>query len=101
MPLYPDPLEVRFNRALAAMGRSIRSLQSRTAGIDSGFPLMALPGVIDPGYSSGDPMVFVNGSATLTGPYQRLASYTPAANDSVLLIPVVAQQTYIVAGRLV
>jgi hypothetical protein len=61
---------------------------------------MILPGVIDSGYTTGDPLVLVNGAATLTGPYQHLASYTPAAGDSVILLPVPALKTYIVAGKL-
>jgi hypothetical protein len=98
--MYPAALERRFATQLAAMQRAITRLQSRTAGIDSGFPLAALPAVIDPGYASGDPHAYLNGSTTLTGPYQHLASYTPTASDSVLAIPVGVQQTYVILGRL-
>jgi hypothetical protein len=101
MTQYPAPFG--WDRVVASMQdlrTRVKLLESRTAGIDSGFPLMALPGVIDSAYTSGDPHVFINGSATLSGPYQHLASYTPVASDSVLLIPVPALQAYVVAGRL-
>lgn len=100
MPLYPRPLEQRHAQTMLDMARRIARLEARTAGIDSGFPLAALPAVIDSGYTSGDPMAYINGSATLTGPYQHLAAYTPAANDAVLVLPVGVQQTYVILGRL-
>lgn len=100
MTLYPKPLEQRFAAELADMRRRITSLEARTASLDSGFPLAALPAVIDPGYSSGDPMAYINGSPTLTGPYQHLSSYAPAANDSVLALPVGVLGTYVILGKL-
>jgi hypothetical protein len=76
-------------------------LEARTLGIDSGMPLALLPGVIDSGYTSGDPHVLVNGSSALSGPYQHLASYTPVAGDSVILAPVGGTlKAYIVLGKL-
>jgi hypothetical protein len=78
----------------------LKALETRTLGIDSGMPLGLLPGVIDSAYSSGDPHVHVNGSATLTGPYQHLATYTPAANDQVVLAPVGGTlKAYIIIGK--
>lgn len=101
MALYPQPLEKRFAAQLNAMDNAIKTLQTRTACLDSGFPVAALPAVIDPGYSSGDPMAYVNGSTTLTGPYQHLAAYTPAANDTVVVLPVGGtSQTYVILGKL-
>lgn len=102
MPLYPAPLERRFSQTLEAMRRRITKLETRTAAIDSGFPLAALPATIDSAYTTGDPKVYVNGSTTLTGPYQHLAAYTPAANDSVVVLPVGgSSQTYVILGKLV
>lgn len=101
MPLYPRPLEQRHAQTMLDIARRLARLEARTAGIDSGFPLAPLPAVIDAGYTSGDPMAYINGSTTLTGPYQHLAAYTPAANDAVLVLPVGVQQTYIVLGKLV
>lgn len=76
-------------------------LENRTLGIDSGMPVALLPGVIDSGYTSGDPHVLVNGSTTLTGPYQHLSSYTPVAGDSVILAPVGGTlKAYVVLGKL-
>jgi hypothetical protein len=99
MTLYPPPLLQRFAATLTALQRRVTKLETRTAGIDSGFPLMALPGVISGTYVSGDPQVYVNGSAALSGPFAFLASYTPAANDTVLLVPVNALQSYVIIGK--
>lgn len=99
MPQYPRNLQQRYGHELSQMRRQMRRQQARTAGIDSGWPLAALPAVIDPAYTSGDPHCYINGSTTLTGPYQHLASYAPTAGDAVLVIPVGVNQTYVVLGR--
>ncbi len=100
MTRYPVPMPDRFANGFRDVQKRVRTLEMRSMGIDSGFPLMAVPGQIDPAYSSGDPMVLVNGAATLSGPYQYVASYTPAAGDPVLLVPIVSQRTYAVIGKL-
>lgn len=100
MPIYPKPLEQRHPATMHDILRRLTKLETRTAGIDSGFPLAALPATIDSGYTTGDPMAYINGSTTLTGPYQHLAAYTPAANDSVLVIPVGVLGTYVILGKL-
>ena len=100
MPLYPPPIQQRFAATMQALQKRVTKLESRTAAIDSGFPLAALPAVIDPAYTSGDPNVLINGSATLTGPCQHLASYTPVASDAVLVLPVGVNQAYVVIGKL-
>lgn len=102
MSQYPRPLTQRWDAALAALQSRLSTVENRTMGIDSGGPLAALPAVVDGSYSSGDPRVYINGSATLTGPYQHLASYTPAANDAVLVMPVVLSgaQSFVVLGKL-
>lgn len=88
MTMYPAELATRFAQQLADIQRRISRLEQRTAGIDSGTPVQPLPAVIDPSYTgSGHPKAFLNGAATLTGPYSHLASYTPAASDHVLLLP--------------
>jgi hypothetical protein len=98
---YPAPFLARFSAKLSLLQRDVAKLKTRTAGIDSGFPLMMLPGVIDPSFTTGSPMVFVNGSTTLSGPFQNLASYTPVAGDAVLLAPVGAMQAYVILGKTV
>ena len=101
MPQYPMPLDRRHALTMAGFSERLKRLEARTACIDSGFPLAAIPAVIDPGYSSGDPMAYVNGSTTLTGPYQHLAAYTPAANDTVVVLPVGGtSQSYVILGKL-
>lgn len=97
---YPVPIDQRHAQAMADIRRRLAVLDSRTACLDSGWPVAALPAVIDPGYTSGDPKIYLNGATTLSGPYQHLASYTPVAGDNVLVIPVGVQQSYVVLGRL-
>lgn len=102
MGLHPSKIG---SDRLAAKNRSteqrLTRLETRTLGIDSGMPVALLPGVIDSGYTSGDPHVHVNGSPTLTGPYKYLTSYTPVANDAVILAPVGGStKAYIVIGKL-
>ena len=96
MTLYPVPLDQRHAQTLQNMQGAIKTLQARTMGIDSGIPLMSLPGVIDSGYpgDGSNPKAYVNGSADLTGPYEYLASYFPVAGDTVTMLPV--QQSYII-----
>lgn len=104
MVAYPEELTRRFAGEIQRMQSAIRKLQQRTAGIDSGAPLAVLPAVIDPGYVSGDPKARINGSATLTGPYQHLAAYAPAAGDTVLVIPTPltapSVTSYVILGKL-
>lgn len=107
MTAYPDSLQVRWASTLRDLLHRVRNLEVRTAGIDSGMPLGILPGVVDSGYTSGNPKVNVNGSGTLSGPYDYLASYTPAAGDAVIVapIPVTGQSggavtAYIVLGKI-
>ncbi len=101
MSLYPPPLDQRWAQAISGVLSRLKNLESRTAGIDSGSTLAALPGTVDPAYSSGDPRVAINGAA-LSGPYQHLAAYTPAANDAVIVLPVVLASgpTFVVLGKL-
>jgi len=99
--MYPRPLETRFAAQLQSMRQRLTKVETRTAGIDSGWPLAMLPAVIDSAYTSGDPLAYINGATVLTGPYQHLASYTPAAGDSVLAAPVGATQTYVILGSFV
>lgn len=100
MTLYPTDLQHRFEAIFKGLQQRVAKLESRTAAIDSGWPLAALPAVIDAGYTSGDPKAYINGAAALTGPYQHLSSYTPAAGDTVLTVPVGATQTYVILGKL-
>jgi hypothetical protein len=99
MTKYAQPLEARWKATIGAILRRIQTLESRTSGIDSGFPLMALPAVIDPAYTTGDPKALINGATVLTGPFKHLAAYTPAAGDSVIALPIVSQQTYVILGK--
>ena len=100
MTLYPTNLEGRFNAGIKRMRERLDKLESRTAMLDSGFPLAILPGSVDAAYTSGDPKVALNGSGVLTGPYWHLASYTPVAGDLVAVAPIPAMGTYVVLGKL-
>jgi hypothetical protein len=54
--------------------------------------------VVDPAYTTGWPRVTFEGETTLSGKqYPHLDSYTPAAGDRVVLVPV--GTTYLVIGR--
>jgi hypothetical protein len=100
VPLYPKPLQQRHPQATVALQQAVKTLQTRTSVIDSGFPVAVLPAVISPSYSgTGNPQVYANGATTLTGPYACLSSYAPKPGDSVLLVPVPALQTYVIAGN--
>lgn len=101
MTQYPPKLGApRLAKNAMSAERRLTKLESRTAGIDSGFPLGLLPGVISGSYTSGDPMVSVNGAAE-SGPYKYLTSYTPTASDAVILAPVGGtMKAYIVIGKI-
>lgn len=100
MTQYPSQIgHPRLAATLQATQQRLTKVETRTASIDSGFPLAVLPGQVDPSYSgSGSPMAYLNGAATLSGPYQCLSSYQPVAGGSVLLAPVGANQTYVILG---
>jgi hypothetical protein len=85
---YPQTLDKRFADQMRLLLGRVTRLESRTASIDSGMPLAALPAVIDSGYTgSGNAKCYINGSANLTGPYEILGSYQPNPGDSVLALP--------------
>jgi hypothetical protein len=103
MPQYPRKLSERHGQEMARLRRQMRRQQAHTASIDSGWPLAALPAVIASVTGSGPAVTvtaYLNGAAVATGPYQVLASYTPAVNDNVLVIPVGVQQTYVILGKM-
>lgn len=57
-------------------------------------------GSVDPAYASGSPKVKFDGDTVLSlQGFARLASYTPAAGDRVLLLPV--GNSYVVIGKVV
>jgi len=101
MPVSPRPIQQRPQANFQQLWSRLRRLEARTGGIDSGFPVHALPAVIDPGYggpAAGNPMAYVNGAAALSGPFAYSDHYTPLAGDAVLLVPVHATASYIVHG---
>lgn len=65
-------------------------------------PLFVL-GKIDPAYTSGRPKVVFDDdtSQTATGPYPYVSSYTPAADDRVLLARVGVSGKYVILGKIV
>ena len=58
MPQYPVPLDKRHAATMADFRQRITRLETRTACIDSGFPLAALPATIDPTYTTGQPKAY-------------------------------------------
>jgi hypothetical protein len=106
MTAYPAQLTQRFAREFRELKARITKLETRTGSIDSGANLAALPATIDPDYTGpGDPMCLIGDTApSLTGPYNYLSSYTPVANDTVLVLPMPATQSqvtsYIILGAI-
>lgn len=65
-----------------------------TSSIDSPFKL----GRVDPNYSSGRPRIIFEGESVVSGKaYPYLSSYTPVANDVVLLVRM--SNSYIILGK--
>lgn len=57
-------------------------------------------GTIDTAHTSGSPKVTFDGESVVsTKTYTRLSSYTPTANDRVLLLVVGA--TYVILGKII
>jgi hypothetical protein len=99
--VYPPKIGHDRNSAwFKGIAERVVKLETRTNSIDSGWPLAILPGVIQSGYTSGDPEVYVNGQSTLSGPFKYLTSYTPASGDTVILAPIGVQKSYVILGKL-
>ncbi|WP_067924895.1 hypothetical protein [Alicyclobacillus shizuokensis] len=60
-------------------------------------------GTIDPAYTAdaGRPKVVVDGDTVPAGPYPYLSSYTPAANDRVLMARVGVAGKFVILGSIV
>lgn len=75
---------------------TITGLQ-RSAKAESSADKPYLLGVIDPGYTSGDPKVTFEGELTMSGKqYPFLSSYLPAPSDRVVLAPL--GTSYVILG---
>lgn len=96
MNRYPVTLEERFEQFMKQAAADLQRLKTLTAMLEVGCYTAAYIGTIPGSYTSGDPTVVLATGAVL-GPLQHLASYTPVAGDTVLIVPV--GQTYIVAGK--
>lgn len=94
---YAADLEKRFENAMKQMAKDIKQLKQTVAVLEPGCYVVAYSGTIPATYTSGDPTVTLP-SGTVLGPLQHLSGYTPAAGDTVALIPI--GQTYIVLGKL-
>lgn len=93
MPRPLVPLHQRDASGKATLERRVKALEIRA---DSA--LAPQTGVVSPSYTSGNPTVTVGSDTTATGPYQHLASYSPAANDPVALLWVAG--AWVVIGKL-
>lgn len=98
MNRFPVPLEQRFEQFMKQAATDLQKLKTITAVMEVGCYVNGYVGTIPGTYTSGDPTVTL-ATGTVLGPLQHLASYSPAAGDTVLLVPV--GQTYVVAGKLV
>jgi Glycine-rich domain len=92
--MFTPPPERWFLATFADMRRRLQVAEHR---LDSHPP--AATGVISPSYSgTGNPQVTITGQTSLSGPFQFVTSYTPAAGDTVLLMPL--NGTLIITGKL-
>ena len=96
MSRYPAPLADRFAATIRDLASRLRAVEARAVQLTAD-PVYARFGTVDAAYTTGDPQITVDGDAGLTGPYRHLGSYTPAAGDRVVLVPVGAG--YVVAGK--
>ncbi|MFD1675399.1 hypothetical protein [Alicyclobacillus fodiniaquatilis] len=72
-------------------------------GTQKRVPKPAVMGMIDPAYASGLPNVVLDDdpSKTPVGPYPYLSTYTPKANDRVLLLQVGNSGKYVIQGKVI
>lgn len=87
------PLHQRDASGKASVERRVKALEMRA---DTSLPAQA--GVVDPSYTTGNPMVTVGSDTVLSGPYQYLSGYSPAASDAVALLWVAG--AWVVLGKL-
>ncbi len=90
--------EQRFEDFIRQASARLRVLEQLAVLLEPGCLVTAYTGTIPGTYTSGQPTVAL-ASGTVLGPLDYLASYTPAAGDTVLCVP--AGQSYIVVGKIV
>lgn len=95
---FPVTLEERFAQFMQQVGKRLQAVEQLAVMLEPGCLVTAYTGTIDAGYVSGRPLVDLP-SGSQVGPCPYAASYTPAANDSVLLVP--SGQTYYVVCKIV
>lgn len=95
-PTTPQPPAGRFGATIASLVARVRKLESRTSVLDAGVLVSTRTGTIPGSYTSGDPTVLFAGQTTASGPYKCMDLYTPAAGDTVLLVPL--GQSYVILG---
>ena len=97
MTQYAQPAQARPGKAWAQLLKRLARLEQVTQVLDPGCFVVAYVATIDPGYTSGDPMVVMPGGNSI-GPCQHSSLYTPTAGATVLVVP--AGQSYIVVCAL-
>lgn len=77
----------------------VRELVAHELKQHNANPIVRL-GTVAADYTSGLPAVLMDGDETASGKkYAHLASYTPAANERVLLLK--AGSTWVIAGKII
>lgn len=94
MAVNPPEVHNRFDEWVAATERRLKRLEAKCQVLE-GPNVVNYTGTIPGTYTSGDPTVLLP-SGTLLGPLPHLSTYTPHANDVVLLLPLGG--SYVVAG---
>jgi hypothetical protein len=95
---YAVDLERRFAQFTRQIAKDLQQLKQLSMMLEPGCLVTPYTGTIDAGYTSGRPLVDLPSGAQI-GPCPYLSSYTPAAGDTVLLVP--SGQTYYVVGKFI
>jgi hypothetical protein len=88
--------EERLAMFLEAAAKRLKRLEQRTTVLDAGVLVCNVVGTIPGSYTTGQATVVLQGQTAVIGPFPSLASYTPAAGQTVLLLAV--GSSYVIAG---
>lgn len=94
---FPATALEAFEKFVKQLAADVQRMKTVTAVLEPGCYVISYIGTIPGSYTSGDPTVTLPAGNTI-GPCRHVASYTPHAGDTVLLVP--AGQSYIVVGAL-
>jgi hypothetical protein len=94
-PKFPVHPAARFRVSLEVLAEIVTRLVQRTLVLEDGVNVVNYVATISASYTSGQPTVVMPNGDT-AGPFPCLDTYTPHANDVVLMVP--NGQSYVIAG---